>query len=214
MALTELLNGADLALLALVAVFGIWGWKSGLVKMCFRLVSFGVSLVLAWILYPVLAEYFRTTVLYDRIFAMAEKKLEHTGQPAVLPEFLQDAVRRAEASVNAGIANYFTQLVLNLLAFLLVLAVVWLLLAVVKRLLKLFVSLPVIGFLNHLAGLGLGIAEGFLIACILLAAVSAFVPLRENVFLQESLEHSVAVKYMVQENPVLHLLLPDSSQSI
>ena len=122
---TLLFSWTDVILLALVCAFAFAGWKSGVVKMGFRLISFFAALILAWLLYPVLAEYLRTTPLYSALFELLGGKDAVSGAaPALVPPFLQDAMARNNGILlNSldGAADYLTQLVLNLAAFILVL---------------------------------------------------------------------------------------------
>ena len=48
-------NIADIILLVLVAVFVLIGWKCGLIKMCMRVISFVLSIILAALFFPLLA---------------------------------------------------------------------------------------------------------------------------------------------------------------
>ncbi len=210
---TLLFSWTDVILLALVCAFAFAGWKSGVVKMGFRLFSFFAALILAWLLYPVLAEYLRTTPLYSALFELIGGKDAVSGAaPALVPPFLQDAMARNNGILlNSldGAADYLTQLVLNLAAFILVLIASKLLLMVLGRILDLFASLPVIGFFNRLAGMALGLLEGLLIACILLAVVYAVVPLRNNTYLSYAIEQSAATRILYLNNPLVRLVLPE-----
>ena len=80
---------------------------------------------------------------------------------------------------------------------------------VLGRILDLFASLPVIGFFNRLAGMALGLLEGLLIACILLAVVYAVVPLRNNTYLSYAIEQSAATRILYLNNPLVRLVLPE-----
>ena len=206
-------NAADLLIVALIVLFGAWGWHSGLIRTGFRFVSFVISIILAYLLYPVLSDFLKTTVAYDRLFSVAEKQLETAPAPGeTTPSFLRDIIEQGRTAMIGSAADYLASLALNLLAFILVLVVVKLLLHMVKRLLHLFASLPVVSFFNHLAGMGIGIAEGILAALLILAAVTALPQLRENVVLQEAVSQSVLCRTVAEYNPALRLLLPDSSE--
>ena len=206
-------NAADLLIVALIVLFGAWGWHSGLIRTGFRFVSFVISIILAYLLYPVLSDFLKTTVAYDRLFSVAEKHLETAPAPGeTTPSFLRDIIEQGRTAMIGSAADYLASLALNLLAFILVLVVVKLLLHMVKRLLHLFASLPVVSFFNHLAGMGIGIAEGILAALLILAAVTALPQLRENVVLQEAVSQSVLCRTVAEYNPALRLLLPDSSE--
>lgn len=206
-------NAADLLIVALIVLFGAWGWHSGLIRTGFRFVSFVISIILAYLLYPVLSDFLKTTVAYDRLFSVAEKQLETAPAPGeTTPSFLRDIIEQGRTAMIGSAADYLASLALNLLAFILVLVVVKLLLHMVKRLLHLFASLPVVSFFNHLAGMGIGIAEGILAALLILAAVTALPQLRENAVLQEAVSQSVLCRTVAEYNPALRLLLPDSSE--
>ena len=208
-------NAADLVIVALIVLFGAWGWHSGLVRTGFRFVSFVISIVLAYLLYPILSDFLKTTVAYDRLFSMAEKQLEAAPAPGDgLPFFLRDVIEQGRTALIGSAADYLASLALNLLAFILVLVVVKLLLHIVKKLLHLFASLPVVSLFNHLAGMGIGLAEGILAVLLILAAVTALPQLRENAVLQEAVGQSVLCRTVAEYNPALRLLLPNSSEKL
>ncbi len=212
--MTNLFGWSDFVLLAWMGVFAFWGWRSGLMKMGFRLLSFAAALVLAWMLYPIVAEILRNTPLYQSLFTAVSGSMPETvQQSAAMPQVLQQVIEQGSTAATNVVAAYFARLLLNLIAFVLVLLVSRLLLWGLKKILNLVVSLPVIGFFNRLAGLALGALEGFLVACILLAAVSVIPPLRENEAVTHAVENSIAVKILYQHNPVLERLLPKSEEN-
>ena len=211
-----LFSWTDVVLVVLVGIFAFAGWKSGFVKMSFRLLSFLAAIVLAWLFYPTVTAFLRTTPLYDTLFsALGGSAADPAAAPnaALTPDFLLDAMNQGIQTFENGAAEYLALLLLNILSFLLVLIAAKLILILAGRILHLFASLPVIGFFNRLAGLVLGLLEGFLVACILLALIWGIAPLRENTYLNYAIEQSSAAKVLYLNNPLLRLVLPQAKQT-
>lgn len=208
---TLLFSWTDVILLALFCLFAFSGWRSGAVKMCFRLFSFFAALLLAWILYPVLADYLRTTPLYNTLFDLIGGGIPASEQEMqMVPSFLREVIG---GSASMGAAEFLTHLLLNLISFILVLIGGKLVLMLLEKILHLFASLPILGFFNRLLGSVLGILEGFLLACLLLAAIYAIVPLRNNSYLHYAIEESTFTRTLYLNNPVIRLVLPESGSS-
>lgn len=200
-----ILNGADIVLLIVLALFAFWGWRSGFLKMGFGLLSFLIAIVLGRILYPYCSGFLRGTPIYQTLLTMAEKHAVPTAESGGL---MGDLIAKSGEVVSA----YLADLALNVIAFLLVVVAVKLLLMFISRLLKLFASLPVIGLVNRLAGLALGILEGFLIAAVILAAIYVIAPLRENSAISREIEKSVVVRQWYLDNPLLNWTLPNEEK--
>lgn len=199
-------NWTDIAVLAIVGVFVFAGWKNGLVKMGFRLLSFAVSIGLAWLLHPYLAEFLQTTPLYESLFSAAA---DQAGQGTAMPETFLGL----GTLVGNAVTEYFAKLLLNGISFLLILVLARVLLFFARKILNFVASLPVIGFFNRGLGMAMGLLEGLLVVYILLAVLAVVPHLRENKPLGYAIEQSAVTRGLYQSNPVLNLLMPEAEPS-
>lgn len=189
-----IVSGADIVLLVLLALFAFYGWRSGFLKMGFGLLSFVIAIVLGKVLYPYCSSFLRGTPVYQSLIEMAQN---HTPSKGDL------------FGLAGDVSTYLAEMALNVIAFLLVVIVVKLLMAVIAKVLKLFASLPVIGLVNRLAGLAFGILEGLLVASVILAAIYVVAPLRDHPVIGREIEKSVVVRKWYLDNPLIRWTLPE-----
>lgn len=197
-----ILNGADIVLVILLAVFAFVGWKKGFLRMGFGLLSFVLALALGKFLYPYGPALLRQTPMYQNLLRAAE---QHTA----LPETSGKLAEALLANTQKAISVWFAELAVNVIAFLLVVVLVKLLMTMISKTLKLFASLPVIGILNRMSGAILGVAECLLTVMVLLAVIGAVTPLKENPVIEREIEKSVVVREWYLENPLLTWILPN-----
>lgn len=193
-----IINLADILFIAVLILFAFFGWKNGFVKMGFGLLSFLIAIMLGRILYPHCSAFLRNTPIYEGILSLAQKN----GVDNVIAAeqgFFADLIAKSGELVT----TYLADILLNVLAFLLVVILVKLLLFFVSKILNLFSKLPVISFVNRIAGLFAGLCEGILILMVALALIQWISPLRENPVLEREIEKSVIVYQMYYENPLL-----------
>lgn len=200
----------DIGLFILIGIFAFWGWRGGLIKMGFRLLSFLASIILAWLFHPVFADFLRNTAIYGSILNNVSLTNAAGESSATAPNALQEALSGATNEVSQLISQYLADLVLNIIAFVLLLILIKIAILILSKVLHLFASLPVIGFFNHAAGLVLGFLEGTLIAFVILAAIYVFVPTLENPTVNGYIENSVVTKTLYYNNPLIQIVLPDA----
>lgn len=195
-------NGMDIAVLVIIGIFAVIGWKKGVVKMGFRLVSLGLSLGCAWAFHPYLSELLKKTPLYESLFSSAVKQTEPAAD---LPGMLLGVSN----AIGNAVAGYLTELLLNGISFLLIFLLARVVVFFLSKVLNFVASLPVLGFFNRLAGIIIGFVEGLLIVWILLAVLVTVPTLRENKAIGYSVEQSVVARSLYQNNPILNAFMPE-----
>ena len=200
----------DIILFVLIGIFAYQGWRGGLIKMGFRLLSFIASIILAWLFYPILANFLKSTAVYGSILNKVSLTNAAGQTQTAAPNALRDILDKNTAEFSQLVSQYLAGLVLNIIAFILLLIIIKLLILVLSKVLNLFASLPVIGFFNHAAGLVLGFFEGALIAFVILAAIYIFIPTNKNSTVNQFIETSVVTKNLYYKNPIIQIVLPDS----
>lgn len=205
-------NIADIILLAVVAVFVLIGWKVGLIKMCMRVISFVLSIILAGLFFPLLAQHLKNTSVYDYLFSIAERNLPTIGatQNPLIPEGMQMALKSGGDAANFWAADYFAQLMINAISFVAMLILVGLVMMIVKKLIRALAELPVISAVDHLAGIALGALEGALVVCIVLTVVHTVPSIRDNEAVYKAIEESRITKIVYYNNPIVKSITPDA----
>ena len=145
---------------------------------------------------------------------MTDKILESLGkndqtrliQKLPLPDFVKEQMitynnsegygKLNAASFKDYIVSYIASLVVNLLSFLLTLLIVWVVISVILMMLRLFTHLPVIGPLNRLGGLAIGLLKGVIFVWVIFLIFT----------LLPGLDISVRAMNMIRENEFLTLL--------
>ena len=196
-----IMTSADIVLFLVLGLCALWGLKSGFLKMGFGLVSFVVAILLGRLLYLPIAEFLKKTPIYTGILSAAQKQTL-TDAPSG-NGVLADIFQKSGEAVSELLTSYLAELVLYVFAFLLVVVAVKILLVLISRLLKLFASLPVIGLVNRIAGMILGLIEGILIVTVFLAGVYVIAPLRESPALSREIEKSIVVRDWYLNNPLV-----------
>lgn len=196
-------NGLDIAVLVIIGVFVFLGWKNGLVKMGIRLISFLVALVCAWAFHPILSGFLQETALYENLVSSVASR---AGEIVKTPGALQSV--SALSGVQA--VEYVARLLLNGIAFLLILILAKIILYFVVRVLNIVASLPILGFVNRISGMAIGVVEGLLVVWLLLAALVVVPPLRENKSLGYTVEQSVVARSLYHHNILLDAFLPEA----
>lgn len=203
---------ADVVLLVVLCLFALWGWRKGAVKMGFSLVSLLAAIILGKMLYPGIADFLRNTPVYTGILSAVQQQTasgetETTG-------VIADIMAKGGEMLSGILSTYLAELALRVIAFLLVVVVVKVLLTLASRLLKLFTSLPIIGMVNRMAGLVLGIVEGILIVTVLLAGIYVITPLKETPVIDREIEKSIVVREWYLNNPLVQWASPDSESEL
>ncbi len=195
----------DIAVLVIIGIFAVLGWKKGMVRMGFRLISLGLSLGCAWALHPFLAELLKKTPLYESLFSSAAKQMEPAAD---LPGMLLGV----GSAIGNTVAEYLTDLLLNGISFLLIFLLARVVVFLLGKIMNFVASLPVLGFFNRLAGTSIGFVEGLLIVWILLAVLVTVPALRENKSIGYSVEQSIVARSLYQNNPILNAFMPEEDE--
>lgn len=206
---------ADIILIAITVLFAAVGWRKGLMKSIVGIVSLVLSFILAIMLSPAVADFLILIGTKERIYEKILMTIGGSGEAewiSTLPEFMRSAVEAGQNDAATRAASTISDMTVNIIAFVLVLIVARILIWIAAKILDLISKLPVLNFFNRTLGMILGAAEGILIVFIILAIISAVMPMRENPDVAQTIENSQIVKYMYECNPITKLL--DKTQNI
>lgn len=200
---------ADIIVLSVVVISVAVGYKRGLLKSLFSVISYVASIVLSFLFYPVLSELLMKTPLYTFLVEkIGENYLGGTaGSTAVSGEnfFAQYLSSGIESATN-GIAGAVAQLVVNIIAFVLIVIICKIAIRLIGNTLNIFTKLPVIKQFNRLGGAVAGGLIGIVILYIAFALMVAFAPLGSDSKVVTEIENSHLASEMYNNNILLNLI--------
>ncbi len=200
---------ADIIVLSVVVISVAVGYKRGLLKSLFSVISYVASIVLSFLFYPVLSELLMKTPLYTFLVEkIGENYLSGTaGSTAVSGgNFFAQYLSSGIESATNGIAGAVAQLIVNIIAFVLIVIICKIAIRLIGNTLNIFTKLPVIKQFNRLGGAVAGGLIGILILYIAFALMVAFAPLGSDSKVMTEIENSHLASEMYNNNILLNLI--------
>ena len=150
--------------------------------------------------------------------ALSLTKVEQTEliQNLPVPEFLQNLLlnynnsegyEKLEVTDFGGyLVNFFANIILNILAFVVTLLVVQLVLWTGITALDLFSRLPMLNFVNHLGGLAVGALQGLFAVWLIFLVISLFSATEIGMTLMNMVNESALLQPMYESNMFLKIV--------
>lgn len=201
-------NYMDITVVVIIAFFAVWGFKRGFVKSIVGILSLAASLLLAWMLYPIISQLLETVGVKTAIFESIQNVLyEHTQGDNIssLPKFLQAAAAEGQRDIIDSTALGAAKMVLDIISFIAVLILSRIIIWIAQKFLIVLSEMPIVGLLNRVAGLLFGAAQGALIVFIVFTLIYAISPLSENIGIVEAVNTSVVAKPLYDANPIVDI---------
>lgn len=197
----------DIIILAIIAVSTFIGYKRGLIKVVFRLVSFILAILIATILYkPVSHFIIQNTSIDDKIEQAIETRL---SSPEITQEETDNILSNYYASMkNAStttLSRNISTAVINVSCMLIVFIIAHIILLFFKFSGDLIAKLPLIKQCNGLGGLIYGLLQGFIITYILLALIAILSPVMQMNELLTMINSSIIANIMYNNNIIFIL---------
>lgn len=184
-----------IAIVLILAGFGLSGMQKGLIKMVFSLVSTVVALACAVLFSSTLADMLRSnTMVHDfltenvgivlELFVPEAQSItdymENLPLPEVIKDMLQeesgiaDAVSTQTAAVSEYVCERIVNVTINCVAFAATFLVALVALVCLCHVLDLVSKLPVLDQVNRMAGLAVGLVEGVIVIWIFFVVLTMF----------------------------------------
>ena len=200
---------ADICVIAVVAGFMYIGYKSGFMRSFVRIASYIVSIVISFFMYPAISDLLIKTPIYEKMVEIINQKYQL--QPLIdVPTdtfgILQNYINQGVQTATAGIAEAIATLLINILAFVIVLILSKLVIRIVGKVFNLFTKLPVIKQFNRLGGAILGGISGVLVLYIACAVMLLFSPLDPHSRIAYEVENSTFASEIYENNIILNVL--------
>lgn len=169
----------DLILIAIIALFTFIGYKKGLIKVAFGLVSFILAIVISIVLYKPMSTFIiNYTPLDNYIESVVSERLD---SPETTDEETENIVSNYYKNIkNAStsvISNGISKTIINIACILIVFIAVKIILLFFKFAGDLIAKLPLIKPINNAGGFIYGLLKGFIIVYILLAIIAILSPI-------------------------------------
>ncbi len=205
---TELINTADIVVVLIIVLFAVYGWRRGFMRSIIGLLSLAASIVLAYILRPIISDLLNASPLHNMVLGSISERLNSSAaeKTALLPKVIQSAAESGKNALTSEMAAQLTGFVINIISFILVLAAARLIIFIAARILKTAAKLPVIGLADKAAGMFAGVVKAVVIIYVIFAVIGAAVPTTDNNYLIYTIENSMLAKSMYIQNPICEFL--------
>lgn len=215
------MNVTDILVFCVVAVLVLLGFRRGFMKTLLRFGAVIVSLILATIVSPYVADFMQTSSLYNSVFEHTQSVI---SEPQSKPERLEDYgtgkldlprsftknmqknidlnTQEVTKTVSEKVAQLSVNIVSMLIAFLLIRLTLFLLSLLLGKIRK----LPIIGFGDGLLGALFGLLQGLLVVYIALTFVALSAVVSPDNTAVKAVKNSEFTKAMYHNNPALEYI--------
>lgn len=220
----------DIIILVIILVFAIVGYYRGMVKSIITLCSSIVALAMSFVVYPLVNQILRLTVLYTLVYsgvfdkvkgADFGKGLQSQGKAITsnidwLPKFLTEQIVNNNNNamykllkvntIQEYISTYITDMIMSMIAivmtwFLIKVVLVW----VLKAMGSIIEKLPIISQCNQLGGLIAGLLKGILTLSIIALIIPTFIAIPSLSQLGNVMQDSMILQILYEHNLVIWL---------
>lgn len=196
----------DILFIICLAIAFLVGYKTGFLRALVGFLGIIISAVGGYLLYPYITPILGETPLYDIINGWVSKGLQsYLSQNETISKmdalFQKYNVADTEA-LQQGMATGITTVILNIISIFLIIAVIKLVVAILKKFTHLVNHIPVIGTLNRLLGMVLTGAS-FITVCFIVVAVMLLPPSNTSELSGkacEEINNSVIVRQVMDYN--------------
>lgn len=202
------MNLVDIVILAVVLVFGLLGFRRGLVKSIFSLAGAIVAFIIARIFYLSFALTLTkktswdtkiSTWVYERLMASYPSgniTLDQTPSSFKWIFSKLFSENPAQYDTVQAFSNGVSAFVMNILAFVIIFVAIVILIGLLGILLDKVMKLPGLSFVNKLGGFGIGLIKGVLICAVIVSLITFFSVFSKSPTLSEMFANSIFAKYL------------------
>ena len=175
----------DLVIVLIMLLFIFLGYKRGLVKVAFKLCTFFIAIIVAFVFYkPVAKLVIANTNIDETIETAITRKILPEGatetQEVDLSQDLPSIILKNSSDTVQSISKSFTNTIIETACLLLIFIIVKIVLKFVTALADLIAKLPILKQFNKLGGTLYGIIEGLFIVFLGFAIISLIAPMLDS----------------------------------
>ncbi len=213
----------DLIIIGIIALSTFLGYKQGLIKVAFKIVSFFIAIVITLILYkPVTNLIINNTTWDETIENVIYEKLsttkveqgekinkEDTDLPGIVVNYINEGITNTVSETQENVAKIvskdLTQSIIQIIVLAVTFIVTRILLIFAKVLLDAVSELPIVKQFNEMGGIIYGILRAAIIIFGLLALASFILPMINQMAILEWINSSILTKFLYNHNIILML---------
>lgn len=197
----------DLILIAIIALFTFIGYKKGLIKVAFGLVSFILAIIISVILYkPVSSFIIKYTPLDDYIEnTVAERLTSSETTKEETENIVSNYYNNIKNASTSVIATGISKTVINISSMLIVFIISKIILLFFKFIGDIIAKLPLIKQFNSAGGFIYGLLKGFVIIYIILAIIAVLAPIIDINNIVSIINSSIITNIMYNNNIIFIL---------
>lgn len=201
----------DLMVLSIVLLFVFLGYKRGLVKVAFKLCTFFIAIILAFMLYkPVAKIVIENTNIDETIETKITDKILPEGKTETdevdLSESLPTIILKNSENTVQSIAKSCSNTLIETACLVLIFIITKIVLKFVTALADLIAKLPILKQFNKLGGTIYGIIEGLFIVFLGFAVISLIAPMFD-VSVLEAINSSTLGSICYNNNILLKIIM-------
>lgn len=197
----------DLIIISVIALFTFIGYKKGLIKVAFGLVSFILAIAISIVLYkPVSTFIIDYTTIDDTIESTIVERLtasnitkEETNN--IISNYYNNFANNSTAVIADGISKT----IINIGCMIIVFIVSKIILLFFKFIGDLIAKIPLIKQVNNIGGFLYGLLKGFIIIYILLAIITILSPIMDMNNIINMINNSIIANIMYNNNIIFIL---------
>ena len=175
----------DLIIIAVIGVFIYLGYRKGLVKTVFSVVSIFLSAFIATKVYPILTNIMTNStdienkislVVYNNLSKLKITSLEDIPQFSNMPENIKSAISTDVMGATGQklilqLSDYIANIILTLICIVVAYIVVSIIVSIIGNVLESIAKLPGLNSINKLGGIIAGLAKGVIIVYLVLFVI-------------------------------------------
>lgn len=196
----------DLGILLIILISTFVGYKKGLIKVAFGLLSFVIALIIALLLYKPISNFITNyTPIPEKIETQIESRISSADERET-QNFVSNYYRNIKNASTSLIAHNIATSIINISSALIVFILSRILLFFLKFSTDLIAKLPLIKQFNHIGGFLYGLVAGFLIIYLLFTIITVIAPMI-NVNKVITLINSSIIGNIMYNNNIIFMFL-------
>lgn len=196
----------DFIILAIILITTFVGYKRGLIKSAFALLSFIIALVISLLLYKPVSNFIMDhTPIPDKIETHIENRIS-TSNEEETDNFISNYYNNIKNSSTSLIAHNMTNSIINIASVFIVFVLTRIILLFIRFSGDLIAKLPLIKQFNHIGGFVYGLLVGFIIIYAIFTIITILAPVIDLNHVINLINHSIIGNIMYNNNIIFMFL--------
>lgn len=215
----------DLVIIGIIALFTFLGYKKGLMKVAFKLISLVLAIIIAIILHGPVSDFvIHNTGLYDQVKTVVSQnidpqrfketqKTENKEESATektwtnyLQKSIEETANNTKNSIEDVAVEKISSTIINVAILIIIFILVRIILSVLNLIIDILSKLPVLKQFDKVGGTLYGILEGVLVVYILLALCLIMASFIQETGIIQAINNSFIGKMLYENNILLKLI--------